>query len=238
LKNGIGNALIDTGSQVSLIVADGLVRGLKINKHVLKIRGVTGNFIETKGYVDLCIGETSPHKFLVIETLPLNCDMLLGQDWLERFGCQFQIPTIGVDIILPAYSETSVRIPTTEKGCRLVEAKELQENVFCASSIVECTNSSFVCLITNCNSTDETLRKFPQTQEFSKLSGRFYDVRAGDSRKQVLQAQLRLALVKVGEEEIRQICAEYKDFFKLPGDKVNSYVSHYALCTNSCCSCK
>jgi hypothetical protein len=69
LKNGVGNALVDTGPQVSSVVADGLVRGLKINKYTFKIHGITGNFIETKGYVDLCIGETS-HKFQVVETLP------------------------------------------------------------------------------------------------------------------------------------------------------------------------
>ena len=38
-------------------------------------------------------------------------------------------------------------------------------------------------------------------------------------RNQLLQAQLRLAHLKEGEREIRQICAEYVDVFKLPGDK-------------------
>jgi hypothetical protein len=51
-----------------------------------------------------------------------------------------------VDIVLPAYLETLVRIPTTEKGRRLAEAQELQENVFCASGVIECIDSSFVCL--------------------------------------------------------------------------------------------
>jgi hypothetical protein len=136
---------------------------------------------------------------------------------------------VGGDIVLPAYSETLVRIPTTEKGSRLVEAQELQENVFCASSVVECTDSSFVCLIINCNPTKETLRKFPQTQEFSTLSGRFDKVRTSELRKQTLQAQLRLAHIKEGEEEIRQIFTEYMDFFKLPGDKLTatSAIKHY-----------
>ena len=49
LKNGRGNALIDTGSQVSLVTAE---RGLNIDEHVLKIHGITGNAIETKGYVN------------------------------------------------------------------------------------------------------------------------------------------------------------------------------------------
>ena len=83
-------------------------------------------------------------------------------------------------------------------------------------------------MIINCNSTDEVLRKFPQTQEFSKLSGKFQNVRACDTRNRTSQAQLRLAHVK-GEDEIRQICAEYMDVFKLPGDKLTttSAIKHY-----------
>jgi hypothetical protein len=39
------------------------------------------------------------------------------------------------------------------------------------------------------------------------------------AQNQVLQEQLRLAHVKEGKQEIRQICAENMDVFKLPGDK-------------------
>jgi len=42
-----------------------------------------------------------------------------------------------------------VRILTTEKGSRLVEAQELRENIFGASSVVEYVDSSFICLIIN-----------------------------------------------------------------------------------------
>jgi hypothetical protein len=60
---------------------------------------------------------------MVVNELPMDCDILIGQDWLERFGYQFQIPNLGTH--LPACSETLVRIPTTEKGTRLTEAQEL-----------------------------------------------------------------------------------------------------------------
>ena len=109
--------------------------------------------------------------------------------------------------------------------------QELQESIFCASSIVECKYSSFLCLIINLNSTDETLKKFPRTQELPKLCGRFQDATNKEShtRNQILQAQLRLAHIKGGEEEIRQHCAEYMDVFKLPGDKLTakSAITHY-----------
>ena len=128
LHKGVGNALIDTGSQASLVVKSGLARGLKLGRQVVRIHGITGNVMEANGYVELCIGETPSHEFLVVERLPMNCELLLGQDWLERFGYQFQIPDLG--ITLPAQSETFVRIPTTEQGSRLVEAQELQEKCF------------------------------------------------------------------------------------------------------------
>ena len=45
----------------------------------------------------------------------------------------------------------------------------------------------------------------------------------------MLQSQLRLAHIKEGEEEIRQICAEYMDVFKLPGDNLTATpaITHY-----------
>jgi hypothetical protein len=53
--------------------------------------------METKRQNDLRIGETSPHEFLFVGDLPMNCDILLEQDWLERFGYQFQIPHLGIN---------------------------------------------------------------------------------------------------------------------------------------------
>ena len=150
LRTGMGTALVDTGYQVSLVTEHCLNKGSVIKKQTMKIHGITGNAMETKEQIELRVGESSPLEFLVVKTLPLNCDILLGQDWLERFGYQFQIPSLG--ITLPAYSETVVSIPTTEQGSPLVEAQELQENVFCASSVVDCKGSSFLCLIVNCNS--------------------------------------------------------------------------------------
>jgi hypothetical protein len=29
--------------------------------------------MQTKGKVDLCIGETSPHEFMLVGELPMNC---------------------------------------------------------------------------------------------------------------------------------------------------------------------
>jgi hypothetical protein len=69
----------------------------------------------------------------------------------------------------------------------------------------------------------------PRTQDLTKLSGQFQNAtnKQWRTRNQTLQAQLRLAHVK--GEQIRQICAEYTDVFKLPGDKLTatSGIKHY-----------
>ena len=77
---------------MSLVTEKGLARESNIRRHTLTIHSITGSVMETKGQVELRVGETSPHEFIVIEKLPVNCDILLGQEWLERFGYQFQIP--------------------------------------------------------------------------------------------------------------------------------------------------
>jgi hypothetical protein len=90
---------------------------------------------------------------------------------------------------------------------------------------VECVDASFVCLVINCNSIEKTLHTFPQVQELPKLSGKFVENtsrRRHNARNQLLQSLLRLAHLKEGEQEIRQICAEYVDIFKLPGDKLTA----------------
>ena len=149
---GLGNALVDTGFQVSLVKEGTLIRGSHIKYDVSRIQGIIGDFMEIKGQTKLIIGETSPHNILVLEKLPMNYDMLLGQDWLERFTFDFQIPSLGIN--LPAYSKTLVRIATREKGNRIVEAQELQENLFCGSSVVDCVDNAFLRLLINLNHTE------------------------------------------------------------------------------------
>ena len=64
-----------------------------------------------------------------------------------------------------------------------------------------------------------------------KLSGRFREATKNEShtRNQILQSQLRLAHVKEGKEDIRQICAECMDVFKL----TTSYIRYLPLCFTS-----
>lgn len=229
IRTGLGNALVDTGSQVSLVKGSGLIRGSNVKHDISRIQGITGDSMQIEGQIKLSIGDTSPHNFLVVDKLPMNYDLLLGQDWLEKFGFNFQIPSLG--ITLPAHSETLVRIPTRETGNRLIESQELQENIYCASSVVECVDNAFLCLLINLNPTEQALKHFPHTQELPKLTVQFQGAERCEfnKRNQTLQTQLRLAHIKEGKEEIRQICTEYIDVFKLPGDKLTatSAIKHH-----------
>jgi hypothetical protein len=80
LHTGLGNALVDTGSQVSLVKESGLIRGSNIRRDILHIQGITGDLMEIKGQTKLSIGDTSTHDFLVMDKLPMNYDVLLKQD--------------------------------------------------------------------------------------------------------------------------------------------------------------
>jgi len=83
----------------------------------------------------------------------------------------------------------------------------------------------------NLNSTEQKLKHLPQIQELPKLSSQYKGTEEQElnKRSQTLQAQLRLAHIKEGEEEIRQICTEFIDVFKLPGDKLTatSAIKHH-----------
>ena len=67
--------------------------------------------------------------------------------------------------------------------------------------------------------------------KYYTINGKFQDATnsCSHARNQILQTQLRFAHVKDGEEEIRHICAEYMDVFKLPRDKLTSTsaIKHY-----------
>jgi hypothetical protein len=95
--------------------------------------------------------------------------------------------------------------------------------------VVDCKVNSFLCLLINLNSTEQRLKRLPQTQELPKLSSQNKEAEKLElnKRSQASQAQLRLAHIK--EEEIRQICTEFIDVFKLPGDKLSatSAIKHH-----------
>jgi hypothetical protein len=90
---GLGIALIDTGSQVSLVKESALTRCCGKKDRDLKIYGITGKEMKIKGQVNLVIETTlEPLKQMcyVVDSLPRKLDLILGQDWLDNEGYGFQ----------------------------------------------------------------------------------------------------------------------------------------------------
>jgi hypothetical protein len=148
LRGELGIALMDSGSQVSLVKEASLGR-CKYEKNQVVIQGVTGNQLKVKGKVDIHTGNTlEPLKqeCFVVEQLPRNLDLILGQDWLENNGYSIQKKT---PVVIPPYSEQFVRCGTKERGIRYIEHQTLQPGLICASSSVNCEDSIFPSLVVN-----------------------------------------------------------------------------------------
>ncbi|PNF38366.1 hypothetical protein B7P43_G08976, partial [Cryptotermes secundus] len=157
----------------------------------------------------------------VVDSLPGNLDIILGQDWLENEGYVFQKkPPV---VILP-YNEQVIMCKTQEKGVRFIEHQVLQPGLICAASLVNCENFEFPCLMVNltdksiCVTTEPKLEKPPtmlHKQDFENKTKRI-------RRLQLLRENLRLDHIAEGASDIRKICEEYVDIFKLPGDSLTA----------------
>ncbi|KAJ4425612.1 hypothetical protein ANN_27808 [Periplaneta americana] len=219
VKGGLGVALIDTGSQVSLVREDALVK-LKRDESHMEIQGITGNKLKVKGRVPLKFENTLEpisFNFFVVDNLPRQLDIILGQDWLSENGYMLSKP-----VTIPPHSETVVEFPTNKKGTRYVEHQILQPGVMCAPSLVNC-EQTFPCLLVNTTSEMLIVSKIPK---LVKPPANVSEMRNHNlftaKRKQLLNEKLRLNHITEGAEEIRSICKEYVDIFKLPGDKLTS----------------
>ncbi|PNF18384.1 hypothetical protein B7P43_G12483 [Cryptotermes secundus] len=224
LKGELGVALLDTGSQVSLVKESSLIKFSKEKDKNLRICGVTGKQMEIKGKVKLRIENTLEPLYqicYVVDSLPRNLDIILGQDWLDNAGYGFQKKT---PVIIPPYSEQVIKCKTLEKGVRFIEHQILQPGLICAASLVNCETFEFPCLVMNltdkpiCMTADPKLEKPPtmlHRQNFKNQTNRI-------KRLQLLKENLRLDHITEGASDIRKICEEYVDIFKLPGDSLTA----------------
>jgi hypothetical protein len=224
LKEGLGVALIDSGSQISLVKEASLIKFSKEKYGDIQIQGVTGRPMNVKGQVRLKIEnalEPLNQTCCVVDQLPRGLDIILGQDWLENAGYGFQKKT---PVVIPPYSETVVKCKTIEKGIRFIEHQIIQPGLVCAASLVNCENSEFPCLMINLTdqpirmTTDPRLEK-PPTMIHKQEN---YNQASETKRLQLLKEKLRLSHIKEGADEIRSICEEYVDVFKLPGDSLTA----------------
>jgi hypothetical protein len=165
--------------------------------------------------------EPSKQECYVVDKLPRNLDMILGQDWLENAGYGFHKKT---PVIIPPYCEQVIKCKTLERGVRFVEHQILQPGLICSASLVNCESSEFPCLVVNltdkpmCMTTEPRLEKPPTMVHRQECENRTTRVK----RLQLLKENFRLDHVIEGADDIRKICEEYVDIFKLPGDSLTA----------------
>jgi hypothetical protein len=201
LVNKLGLALIDSGAMISLVKESSVIR-FEALKHKIKLQGVTGNQLNVLGRINLRRENSLDNLYqecYVIDSLPRNLDVILGQDWLENAGYSLQKTAPNV---IPPYSEKVVRCETKEKGVCFIEHQILQPGLIAAASLVKCESNEFPCLVVNMTNqylrltTDPKLEKPPsgiQRQNKEKV------MRINDSKRmQLLEEKLRLNHAKTG----------------------------------------
>jgi hypothetical protein len=96
--------------------------------------GITGKQLKVKGKVIINIENTLEplnQKWYVVDSLPRNLDIILGQDWLDNAGYGFQKKA---PVITPPYSEQVVKCKTLEQGGRFIEHQVIQPELKCAAT--------------------------------------------------------------------------------------------------------
>jgi hypothetical protein len=214
LRTEVGVALIDTGAQVSLIARTSLHPKVAVKENgIYKINGITGNVLDIKGKVEVNVNNNGHHKFHVIEELPRKLDIVLGQDWLAKNHFMLQKE------IIPALSEKIVQLPTREKGIRYIESQEIQPGLLVARCCTKCVDNKVTCLLVNTTHVDQVIEDFPNLNKPPRME-RFQQ--ENKQRNALLKENLRLNHIKEGAEDIRKICQEYAEIFRLPGDKLTA----------------
>jgi hypothetical protein len=125
-----GTGLIDKGAQISLVRRKSLKKLPKENivETSVTMQGITGNCRSLTQGIYLEINESKPFLFYIVDELPRGVDVILGHKWLIENGY-----VMTRNPALPPMSEGIVKIPTREKGVRLIEKQELIPGVYCGT---------------------------------------------------------------------------------------------------------
>jgi hypothetical protein len=147
LREGLGRALIDSGSMVSIVKESSVAKYTRKQKEIIKLQGITVNEITVKGLVSLKIENTMEpliQECYVVDRLPKDLDVILGQNWLEKAGYDIQKE---VPNMMSQYSEKVIKCSNNEKGIRYIEHQIFQPGLIVASSLVNCIANEFPCLV-------------------------------------------------------------------------------------------
>lgn len=247
--------LLDTGASLSVIRSDLLSRSATIYRDETTIKGIGGQVKTTGYvYLNISPDNHNimRHKFYVFDTLPCSADGILGLDFLDKYRSKINLDTNYLQmycndnelyvplyytnklymnknnfLIIPARSESIhyIEIDKSMTDDCVVCARELEKDVFLASTIVKPNKGIIPIQILNTSDKDITIPTFqPEIHEFSK-----YDVCTFNrcesklNRKSKLLNLLKLDHLNTEEKEsLLPIFEKYSDIFYLPGDKLTT----------------
>jgi hypothetical protein len=233
LQNELGTGLIDTGAQVSLVRRSSLKKSTPTGKYreiIMNIQGISGGDMHIPKGIMLQVNN-SREMFYVVESLPRNLDLILGQEWLLQNGYMMTCPKS-----IPPFSESVVKAPTTERSVRLIDKQELLPGVYCGISLSLCHEGHFYCSVVNMTPFPVTRLPLPRLEKPPVFTAGREVSKFSSNRERVtkLNEKLRLAHIVEGADEVRAICKEYNDIFKLQGDKLSATsAATHSICTPS-----
>jgi hypothetical protein len=128
------------------LVKEYSVVGFKRQSEQISVQGITGAEVEINGQIGIeNTLELLTHKCYIVGSLPRNLDIILGQDWLQEAGFSIQKK---MPLNIPPFSEQLIRCKK-EKGVHFIEHQLLQSGFIAASSLLECKDEEFPCLVVN-----------------------------------------------------------------------------------------
>ena len=223
-----GKTLVDTGSQVSLVRLGSIRNKEGIKPADIILHGVTGTTLSVEGKIEMLVCHSTfkcIHEFYVVNILPQELDLILGQDFLSKNNVQLNFDEDKMKIIIPPRTEKIIKLPLNEKGDILVSKQEVEPGVYIGDVLTTVKeNKILVCIM---NTTDKEVElgsveinyERPPKQYVCALATHKNPTR-NELRHQLLDAQLRLDHVTEGKESLRSLCHEYVDVFHLPGDRL------------------
>lgn len=247
--------MIDSGAEISLLKDQNIIDFFPRSNEKCYISGVTNGRAIANGavYTDILIGNARiTQKFYIIpNNFPINCEAILGVDFLRRYAVQLDYLTNKLTIqrpyhitipfsdksndltMLPSRAQIFRALPFAVERDYVVRQKEIATGVFIASTILSERSPYVRILNTNNEPTAIDLSKV----EFDPLSD--YDVMKNNG---VDDVKLDMNLNKIlkdtpefAQDKLATLLNEFKDVFasdkeKLPAN--NLYKQHIRLSDN------
>jgi hypothetical protein len=221
LKREVGTCLIDTGAQVSLVKGGSLERNIAEGKYRdinVSVEGINEGDMYIKKGIMMQFNNSREMLFYIVERLPRNLDVILGQEWLLQNDYVMTYPKV-----IPPFSE-NIKVPTKERGVRLVDKQGLLPGVYCGTSLSLCQKGYFQCLIVNMTQSPITQLPLSRLEKPPTPRAGGKDFRNWNNAERIsrLDGKLRLGHSEEGADAIRALCKKFVDIFKLPGDKLTA----------------